>query len=352
MSRSTAGPDPRLRGTMPRAAASAPTTILAVVVVVVVVVGTVGQAATAHAQQPPPYEGQEQVEPGYANGEAWDQPPDMPGYGPPSAATDGQGDPSGAAYAQQNPENTALIPPNIEGEPYAAEGGGYCYVGPHPVDVRYQPGVTWDPTEGQHIRPYPPVDTRLFALSDGCYYFTGDPRDFGYGGPTYAYYGAHPILPAYGGGWCFMMGGHAHLWRPWSPYFTVVGPWNYWQGAYDPFFWAYWPYYSFFYRSYYPHYYGGGRFYRGGGFRVAPPIRSVPPSAWRGATPGRVAPAVRGAAPTQTQMYRPGVPSSGGAIRGNGWGRGAAPAITPAPSFVPRPGGTGARGGFHGGGRR
>ncbi len=201
-------------------------------------------------------------------------------------------------------DGTPLIPPDVEGAPHAVDGAGYCYVGPHPVDTRVTPGAPWDPTEGQHVRPYPPLDTRLFAFRDGCYYFTGDPRDFGYGGQTHSYYGAHPVLNTYGGGWCFMMGGHGHMWRPWSPYFTVVGPWYYWHGAYDPFFWSYWPYYSHYYRSYYPHYYGGGRFYRGGGNRVAPPIRSLPASAWRGSAGGRLTvPPVR--AMPSNQMHRP-----------------------------------------------
>lgn len=203
--------------------------------------------------------------------------PDMTGYGPPSEG----------AGVQDISETTPLIPPNVEGAPQADASGGYCYVGPHPVDTRVVPGAPWDPTTGQHIRPYPPIDSRLFAYRDGCYYFTGDPRDFGYGGQTHAYYGAHPVLATYGGGWCFMMGGHAHLWSPWSPYFTLVGPWYYWRGAYDPFFWSYWPYYSHYYRSYYPHYYGGGRFYQGqGGFRAAPPIHRIPASVWRGTPPG------------------------------------------------------------------
>ena len=126
------------------------------------------------------------------------------------------------------------------------------------------------------MHAYPPLDLRLFELRDGCYYFVGDPRDFGYAGPTYSYYGAHPILDEYGGGWCFMIGPHTHLWRPWSPNFALVGPWYYWEGPYDPFFWAYWPYYSFYYRSYYPRYYVGGRFYHGG-YATAPPIQRVPP---------------------------------------------------------------------------
>jgi hypothetical protein len=175
------------------------------------------------------------------------------------------------------------IPPYVEGAPVAAPTGGYCYGGPHPVDTRYAPGPTWDPTSGPHTHPYAPIDLRLYAFKDGCYYFIGDPHDFGYVGQTYAYYGAHPVLDVYGGGWCFMIGPHSHFWRPWSPYFTVVGSWYYWEGPYDPFFWSYWPYYSHYYRDYYPHYYRGGYFYRPGGFRAAPPITRVPsPAGWHG----------------------------------------------------------------------
>jgi hypothetical protein len=164
------------------------------------------------------------------------------------------------------------IPPGVEGAPYPSSYGGYCYVGSHPADPRASQGDIWDPTEGRHVRSYPPVDLRLFAYEDGCYYFIGDPHDFGYGGPAYSYYGAHPILATYGGGWCFMIGGHAHVWAPWSSQFAVVGPWYYWRGVYDPFFWTYWPYYSAYYRAYYPRYYGRGQFYRGGGYRTAPPL--------------------------------------------------------------------------------
>ena len=140
----------------------------------------------------------------------------------------------------------------------AAGGGGYCYGGPHPVDTRVVDGPAWDETQGSHLHHYPPFDLRLFVLREGCYHFVGDPTDFGYRGQTYSYYGAHPVLDTYGGGWCFMIGGHAHWWRPWSPYFTMAGPWYYWYGAYDPFFWNYWPYYAHYYRAYYPRYYGGG----------------------------------------------------------------------------------------------
>jgi hypothetical protein len=274
--------------------------------------------------------------------------PEMAGYAPPEYGTEGGIDDGTGTHdgeAQYAGEGAPLIPPDVESAPYQATAGGYCYVGPHPADTRVVPGASWDPTTGQHVRPYPPLDTRLFAYHNGCYYFTGDPRDFGYAGQSYAYYGAHPVLAAYGGGWCFMMGGHAHLWAPWSPYFTVVGPWYYWQGAYDPFFWTYWPYYSFYYRSYYPHYYGGGRFYRGG-YRVAPPIHSVPPSAWRGAAPGRgvgfghAAPVTRGAPMQMNRMAPQAAPqSSYGPAQRPAFSPGPRPGFSPGPrpSFSPGP---------------
>jgi hypothetical protein len=267
-------------------------------------------------------------------------------YGQYAAPAEGQG--------QEPP-----IPPYVEGQPIPAQGGGYCYVGPHPADTRVVPGPAFEDVQGQNIRPYPPVDLRLFAFRDGCYYFIGDPRDFGYGGQAYSYYGAHPVLDAYGGGWCFMMGGHNHLWSPWSPYFTVVGPWYYWYGPYDPFFWSYWPYYSFYYRSYYPNYYAGGRFYRGGGYRAAPPIQRVPATAWRG-TPSGSAGGFRGTPPAgaaASGAWRAGAPT--GAAAPGGW-RGAPPtgAAGTAPFRAPAPssGGSGWRapsgGGFSGGGFR
>ena len=221
----------------------------------------------------------------------------------------GATDQYGAAPAEgQEPP----IPPYVEGQPISAEGGGYCYVGPHPVDTRMVPGPAFEDVQGQNIRPYPPVDLRLFSFRDGCYYFIGDPRDFGYAGQSYSYYGAHPVLDNYGGGWCFMMGGHYHLWQPWSPYFTVVGPWYYWYGPYDPFFWSYWPYYSFYYRSYYPNYYAGGRFYRGGSYRAAPAIQHVPATGWRGTPSGAT-----GVAGGSFRGTPPSSPASAGAWRSN-----------------------------------
>ena len=211
-----------------------------------------------------------------------------------------------AAAEEQHP-----IPPSIEGPAIQAQGGGYCFGGPHPA-----PGGGWEAVQNPHTHNYAPFDLRLFALREGCYYFVGDPRDFGFTGQTYNYYGAHPIHDHYGGGWCFMVGGHYHWWRPWSPYFTVVGPWYYWYGAYSPFFWSYWPYYSYYYRSYYPSYYAGGRYFNG--YRVAPSITRVPPTGWRG--------------PGASTLARPGGMSGGTPGAPGGHWRGTGPA-TPAPEL-------------------
>jgi hypothetical protein len=239
-----------------------------------------------------------------------------------------------------------MIPPNVEGAAVQVAGGGYCYGGPHPA-----PGGGWEAIATPHTHNYPPFDMRLFAQHDGCYYFIGDPRDFGYTGQVYNYYGAHPVADVYGGGWCFMVGGHYHWWRPWSPYFTVVGPWFYWSGAYDPFFWSYWPYYSFYYRSYYPSYYAGGRYYRNG-YRAAPAITRVPPTGWRGTPPGGMtgganAGGWRGTPPaTRTSPLHSGGPAAGG-WRGAPGG-GTSQYGAPGGGFrggAPAPGG-----GWHGGG--
>ena len=247
-------------------------------------------------------------------GRAADAQQELEGYVEAAAADQGQAvppeyGPPPATAADTDP-SPPPIPPNAEGPAFSVPGGGYCYYGPHPVDTRISAGEPWDDTPGAHMHAYPPLDLRLFELRDGCYYFVGDPQDFGYAGETYSYYGAHPILDAYGGGWCFMIGPHRHLWRPWSPHFTLVGPWYYWEGPYDPFFWAYWPYYSFYYRSYYPRYYGGGRFYHGG-HGVAPPIHRVPPPAHVVGSPAAGSSGWRGSAAVRPSNVPPAAPYRG-----------------------------------------
>jgi hypothetical protein len=247
------------------------------------------------------------------------------------------GEPAGADQAGPPPP----IPPYVEGPAVQARGGGYCFEGPHPVDSTVEPGVTWDNTAGRHVHRYPPFDLRLFNQQDGCYYFIGDPSDFGYAGETYSYYGAHPILASYGGGWCFMIGPHHHFWRPWSPMFATVGPWFYWEGPYDPFFWTYWPYYHYYYRAHYPVHYSHGAFFRS--HVVAPRIPVVPRPprlgtswhAWyRGsATPGR--PGAPGAIPARPGMAAPGAMPPRPRM--------AAPGAMPARPGMPAPGAMPAR---------
>ena len=264
-----------------------------------------------------------------------------------------------AAPDQGPPQQDYPIPPDVQGTAVPVQGGGYCFGGPHPA-----PGGGWEASQSPHVHNYAPFDLRLFSYHNGCYYFIGDPRDFGYTGQSYSYYGAHPVADDYGGGWCFMVGPHSHWWRPWSPYFTTVGPWYYWQGPYDPYFWAYWPFYSFYYRSYYPSFYAGGRYFRGG-FRAAPPIARVPASVgagwrggpavagggyrggpgggWRGAPAAGVAGGWRGGAAAPAYRGGAAAPAYGG-----GWHGGAA-----VPYSAPRMGGGGgfhSGGGFHGGG--
>ncbi len=259
------------------------------------------------------------------------------------------------AYAQEAPQappepygpppGAQGIPPHVEGQAEAVAGGGFCYGGAHPVDTRVAAGSAWDETSGTHQHTYPPFDLRLFSFRDGCYYFVGDPTDFGYRGRTYSYWGAHPVLDGYGGGWCFMIGGHGHMWEPWSPYFVMTGPWHYWYGPYDAFFWGYYPYWAHYYRSYYPHYYAGGRFSRGRDVHVAPPITSVPPPSAANTAASGMPAAASGSTPgwrggTAPAEGRSALPSWRTGESGNRTGVGRAPRFyndgnTITPSTVP-----------------
>lgn len=240
---------------------------------------------------------------------AWAQSPESAPPTAPAALPAPYAPPPGApAPSAPDPSDPATIPPQVEAAPIPAAGaaGGFCYAGPHPVDTRVAAGPAWDDARGQHIHFYAPFDLRLFAYRDGCYHFIGDPSDFGYRGQTFTYYGAHPVLDGYGGGWCFAIGAHAHPWEPWDVRFRVVGGRFFWTGPYDRHFWAYWPYWAHYYERLYPTYYRGGRFHarpgwaprearglgwdasgrpQGGdpvhpnyrpGDRVAPPIMRVP----------------------------------------------------------------------------
>jgi len=145
------------------------------------------------------------------------------------------------------------VPPVVQRVPRPGNNG-YCYIGSHPSDptVEARPS-NWHDEDALHFHPYPPVDMRLFSERDDCYIFGGDPVDFGHqGGRVYPYHGAHPNEPVNTGSWCFMTGPHQHLWSPVSSLFVQVGGYYTWQGAYDDYFWSYWPYYNQYYRNQYP----------------------------------------------------------------------------------------------------
>jgi hypothetical protein len=265
--------------------------------------------------------------------------------------------------APPEPYGPPPIPPDVEAAPVAGAGGSVCFVGPHPVDTQVAGGAAWDDTQGAHYHFYAPFDLRLFRLENGCYYFIGDPSDFGYQGQVYSYYGAHPILSDYGGGWCFMIGGHSHWWRPWSSNFIVSGSWYYWNGPYDAYFWSYWPYYSYYYKAYYPHYYGGGRWYRGYGHHAAPRIERVPSAyarGWKG--PSYVGPAPGGGwrggggargtvQPTPVRAVSPRYRAPVGNWSGSGGWQGSPAPASPRPTVnAPAPAASRPAGGWSGGG--
>ena len=63
--------------------------------------------------------------------------------------------------------------------PFRCRAAAIASAGPHPA-----PGGGWEATSKPHVHKYAPFDLRLFSYRDGCYYFIGDPRDFGYTGPA------------------------------------------------------------------------------------------------------------------------------------------------------------------------
>jgi len=169
------------------------------------------------------------------------------------------------------PPKTVFYRPDEGAQP--TPDGTYCFAGSHPdVDGR------WEVAAVPHRHDYAPFDVRLFAYRDGCYFFVGDPVDFGYTGTWYAYLGYHPVPDAFGGGWCFMEGLHRHLWRAWSPEFVPLGPCVLWNGAIDPAAAAYQPYYAAYFSDYYPTYYEEGRFYQTRS--AAPPIATLNVAVW------------------------------------------------------------------------
>jgi len=90
------------------------------------------------------------------------------------------------------------------------------FVSPHPVPHKFGGGFCT--IDVPHIHNYPPGDPRLYREDHGRLYFVGDPAPFGYEGPRYSFYGAHPVVdaelhfgyPVY----CYLKGPHYHWYQP------------------------------------------------------------------------------------------------------------------------------------------
>jgi hypothetical protein len=90
------------------------------------------------------------------------------------------------------------------------------FVSPHPVPHKFGGGFCY--IDVPHVHNYPPDDPRMYRETRGQFYFVGDPAPFGYDGPRYSYYGAHPVAeaevrlghPVF----CYLKGPHYHGYPP------------------------------------------------------------------------------------------------------------------------------------------
>jgi hypothetical protein len=90
--------------------------------------------------------------------------------------------------------------------PADARGKQVAYVGGHPI-----PGGGWCEIEGPHVHLFAPEHaTELYRVTNGRYYFVGDPVPFGYHGERHAYAGRHPIVVGHDEAWCYLDGPHFH----------------------------------------------------------------------------------------------------------------------------------------------
>src|SRR5262245_55410135 len=132
-----------------------------------------------------------------------------------------------------------------------------------------------------HVHAYAPADTRLYRVTDGDYYFVGDPVAYGYDGPKYAYYGAHPVVEAdihFGSPvYCYLDGSHYHWYQPPpSAQFEVRAGVNWFVGTYEPVYWDERPRYVVINEAYRPMRYD----------RPVVAVSDAPPQ-WRAPPPGR-----------------------------------------------------------------
>jgi hypothetical protein len=111
------------------------------------------------------------------------------------------------------------------------------YLSQHPVPHKFGDGFCY--IDVPHIHNYPPAEPRLYRQVDNRFYFVGDPTPFGYDGPRFTYYGAHPVLeaevrighPVY----CYMKGPHVHWYAP-PPHahFQLSGGAYWYVGTFPP----------------------------------------------------------------------------------------------------------------------
>ena len=127
-----------------------------------------------------------------------------------------------------------------------------------------------------HVHEFAPPDVRLYRVVRGEYYFVGDPVPFGYDGPRYAYYGAHPVVeagidfgePVY----CYLEGAHYHWYEPpRGPQFELRAGVSWYVGPFEAHFFSARPRYTVINHVYRP-------------IRYARPVVEVhaAPAGWRG----------------------------------------------------------------------
>jgi hypothetical protein len=114
------------------------------------------------------------------------------------------------------------------------------FVSPHPVPHKFGGGFCY--IEVPHVHNYPPGDPRMYREVHGQHYFVGDPAPFGYEGPRYAYYGAHPVVeaelrlghPVF----CYIKGAHFHWYQaPPHAHFELSGGAYWYVGAFPQAYW-------------------------------------------------------------------------------------------------------------------
>lgn len=115
-------------------------------------------------------------------------------------------------YAPPPPDYTPPRPPQGPAGGYAEQpvvDEGVAYYGAHPIPDAE--GGGWCIIDGPHIHPYEPEWYDQYTFQDNYFYF-------GLGYSDWLYADRHPVPPDEGGGWCGISGPHHHGYRPWAGY--------------------------------------------------------------------------------------------------------------------------------------